>query len=172
MGCGGGGGGDTGNSSPVANAGDDQTVSVYGSETRTVTLSGTDSDSDGTITSRQWTQTAGTAITLRNADSDTATFTVGATEQTLRFSYTVTDDQGATGSDVINITVINNATPTADAGEDQSISVPESDTRIVTLSGTDSDEDGQIVSRQWAQTAGDAVTLENASSATAAFTVG
>ena len=172
IGCGGGGGdGETDNRLPVANAGDDQTVSVSGSETLTVTLSGADSDSDGTIMTRQWAQTAGTAITLSSANSATTTFSVDATEQNYTFTYTVTDNDGATASDDINITVIINDTPTSDAGEDQSISIS-SGTRTVTLSGTDGDSDGEIVTRQWAQTAGSAITLSNASSATATFTVG
>ena len=171
-GCGGGGeGGSSENTPPEAYAGEDQIVSVASSQTRTVTLSGTATDSDGTIATQQWSQTAGTFVTLSGADSATATFTVGATEATYTFSYTVTDDDGAEGIDEVTITVIVNNPPTADAGNDQTVSVASSQTRTVTLSGTASDGDGTIVAHQWSQTAGTDVTLSGADSATATFTV-
>ncbi|MCJ8269327.1 MAG: VCBS repeat-containing protein, partial [Psychrosphaera sp.] len=112
--CGGGGGGGGGDSStppplpsqnqaPLANAGNTQTVD----EQTQVTLQGTGTDSDGTISSFSWSQTSGTTVTLNNATSATATFTAPALPQneTLVFSLTVTDNQGATASDSISITV-------------------------------------------------------------------
>src|SRR5262245_32004216 len=87
-GCGGG----TPNAAPVASAGVAQTV-VAGTS---VTLSGTGSDSDGSIASYQWTQSGGTTVTLSGATSAQATFVAPAvtTADTLTFSLVVTDDHG------------------------------------------------------------------------------
>lgn len=92
------------NQPPIANAGTDQTVN----ENTTVTLNGTgSSDPDGSIASYQWTQTAGPVVTLTNADTATATFTAPAVtaDTNLMFSLVVTDNQGATASASVTITV-------------------------------------------------------------------
>jgi len=67
----------------------------------------------------------------------------------------------------VNITVspVNDA-PIANAGPDQTVD----EGGTVTLAGSGSDVDGDTLTFQWAQTAGPAVTLTNASSATASFT--
>ena len=92
------------NQSPVADAGQDQTISAIA----TATLDGSgSSDSDGSIASFSWTQTAGPSVTLTGADTATASFTapaVGAST-TLDFELTVTDNDGATASDTVQITV-------------------------------------------------------------------
>lgn len=106
------------NSPPTANAGPDQTVN----EGKPVTLDGSaSSDTDGTIASYSWTQTAGTSVTLTGANTASPTFTapdVGPEGETLTFSLTVTDDDGATSttSDTVDITVndvVVNSPPTA-----------------------------------------------------------
>ena len=112
--CGGGGGSDDGgggtkpppaNVAPSANAGSDQTVD----ENAEVTLSGTGSDSDGSIASYTWIQTTGTSVTLTNANSASATFTAPdiSADETLLFELKVTDDEGLTGSDIKGIQVKN-----------------------------------------------------------------
>ena len=172
--CGGGGGSDDGgggtkpppaNVAPSANAGSDQTVD----ENAEVTLSGTGSDSDGSIASYTWIQTTGTSVTLTNANSASATFTSPDinTDETLTFELKVTDDDGATGSDSISVSVnYVNLAPTANAGADQTVD----ENTEVTLSGTGSDSDGSIASYTWIQTTGTSVTLTNANSASATFT--
>jgi hypothetical protein len=86
------------NVAPTGNAGSAQTnVEPY----TTVTLTGTDSDSDGTVASRAWTQTAGTpTVTLTGSTTQTPTFTAPGTISgtTLTFSYQVTDNLGATST--------------------------------------------------------------------------
>ncbi len=110
-GCGGGGGDGGGgvvpaNSAPTANAGADVTAE----QNTTVTLDGSASaDSDGSIATYAWAQTAGTAVSLSAADQVTATFTAPAVaaSEDLTFSLTVTDDDGASSTaDTIVVTVV------------------------------------------------------------------
>ena len=150
---------------PTANAGVDQ--SVFSGAT--VTLTGTCSDTDGTIASCVWTQTAGPAVTLSGSGS-TVSFTAPSVTATttLSFQLTATDNGGAKGSDLMNVTVnaVGNVPPTANAGSDQTVTSG----NLVSMSGSGTDTDGTIASYAWTQTAGPAVTLSGASSATATFT--
>ncbi|NQZ87086.1 MAG: hypothetical protein HRT54_05840 [Colwellia sp.] len=107
-----GGGGDSGssvkpqsitNASPMVNAASDQTVD----ENSSVTLTGSASDSDGTIESYSWAQTGGTSVVLTNEDSATATFIAPdvKADETLTFTLSVVDNDGASSSDSIVITI-------------------------------------------------------------------
>ncbi|KHT47021.1 glycosyl hydrolase family 18 protein [Vibrio sinaloensis] len=92
------------NRAPIANAGAD--VTVVGPAT--VSLDGSASkDSDGTIASYQWSQVSGTPVTLVGASSAAASFDVNEVTQTqtLSFKLTVTDNEGATASDTVTVTV-------------------------------------------------------------------
>jgi hypothetical protein len=77
---------------PVGSAGPSQSVLL----SSTVTLRGSDSDPDGVVVSRLWTQTAGPAVTLSSATVAQPTFAAPATETSLTFQYVVTDSQGLT----------------------------------------------------------------------------
>ena len=112
---GGGGGGDVAtpvatpapaptNSIPASNAGADQFV-LEGSD---VTLSGTASDSDGTVSATQWQQTGGAAITLSSDTSLTPTFTAPAVDEntTLSFTLTATDNSDASATDTVVVTIV------------------------------------------------------------------
>lgn len=94
------------NQPPTANAGPDQTNIEPWS---TVTLDGSGSaDSDGTIASYAWTQTAGTAVTLSNSAAVQPTFTAPAALRSVLFTFQlqVTDNDGATSTDSVSITVL------------------------------------------------------------------
>ena len=124
------------NTPPTANAGADQSVFIGTS----VTLSGSGTDSDGTITGYLWTEGA---TTLSNSASFTKSdFTVGTHTLTL----TVTDDDGATATDTVFITIVPNSPPTANAGADQLINL--GDNTSLDASGS-SDSDGSIVAYLW-----------------------
>ncbi len=145
---------------PAANAGADQTIN----EGENVTLDGSSSnDSDGTIASYHWEQTAGPTVSLSDSAVAQPTFTspeVGPQGESLTFNLTVTDNQGLQDSDVVIISVSwQNEPPTAAAGSDQTVTEGES----VTLDGSNSsDPDGSIAAYSWAQTgAGTVVVLSD-----------
>lgn len=155
------------NQPPIANAGNNQSVN----EGATVVLAGSGTDPDGTISSYAWTQIAGPNVSLANANSATASFVAPqvTADIVLSFRLTVTDNQGATANDTVNVTVRNiaNNPPIAKAGADQTVKQK----TTVTLNGSgSSDSDGSIVSYRWRQVAGKSVTLKNATSAVATFT--
>jgi serine protease len=110
--CGGGGGGGGGtasptpppNTPPIAEAGDTQTVEP-GTE---VSLDGSaSSDADGNITSYAWTQTDGPEVDISNADAVQGSFIAPsvASLTDLVFTLTVTDNDGASTSDSVTISV-------------------------------------------------------------------
>ena len=113
------------NQPPVADAGGHQLVSSGAS----VTLAGSGSDADGRVVDYTWAQTGGPTVALDGASSATATFTAPAvtTRTTLTFSLTVTDDDGATGSDEATVTV--NA-----GGDDTPVNIPDAALRTALLS--------------------------------------
>lgn len=91
------------NEPPTANAGPDQTV--RGQEL--VELRGRGNDSDGSITLYEWTLVDGTTVTLQHDGRATATFTAPTLTDPaiLTFQLTVTDNEGETAQDTIQITV-------------------------------------------------------------------
>ncbi|MBN9684313.1 MULTISPECIES: myxosortase-dependent M36 family metallopeptidase [unclassified Corallococcus] len=118
-----------------------------------------------------WAQTspASPKPTLTNATKAKATFTAPevTADTQLNFTVTVTDSSGAKSTKSVAVTVKNvDRAPVANAGADI-----DADARsTVTLAGTGTDPDGTAVTYLWEQTAGDAVTLTGADTATATFT--
>ena len=147
--------------SPLAVAGPDQVVLPNAA----VTLDGTAShDFDGTIATFAWTQIAGTAVTLTGADTATPSFTAPDPSGTLTFRLTVTDNDGKTGADTVDVIV--NRPPVAAAGDD--ITIPTDLPH--TLDGTGSfDPDGVITGFQWTQIQGAPVQIQNAGTAVPTF---
>lgn len=72
---------------------------------------------------------------------------------------------GSSQSPTTVVTPPTNVAPTANAGTDQSITLP----TTVSLSGTGTDTDGSVSTYSWSQTSGEIVSLTNASSSTATF---
>ncbi|HEY9031328.1 MAG TPA: hypothetical protein VIM93_08200 [Kangiella sp.] len=91
------------NQKPTASAGADQTVD----EQTAVTIEGLGTDSDGTVTSYSWAQTSGPDITLSNTDQQNLEFTAPVSKDLVElvFVLTVTDNDSATASDSVVITV-------------------------------------------------------------------
>jgi hypothetical protein len=122
---------------PTANAGVNKVITLGNS----VNITGSGSDSDGTVTGYVWKEGATTLST--NASFTYTPATGGAHTLTL----TVTDNGGATTSDSMTVTV--QAPPTANAGADQSITAG-----TVTFDGSgSSDSDGSIASYDWSYNA-------------------
>ncbi len=121
------------NSHPVANAGAD--VSVKEGSVVSFDASGS-TDSDGTITLYTWSNGL-TGINPSLQYDTPGTYSV---------TLTVTDDEGATGTDTVTITVNANVAPTANAGTDIQAGVGQS---IQLDGGASFDSDGTIVSYAW-----------------------
>ena len=129
------------NASPVANAGPDKTVT---SPANAVTLEGKGTDPDGQITVFEWTKLSGGHAKLAN--TSTAKLEVSdLSEGTYAFRLTVKDNDGASASDEVTVIVKGSAnkSPVANAGSDKSTTLP---ANTVSLQGTASDSDGNIIS--------------------------
>jgi len=152
------------NQPPVANAGTSQTITL---PTSTASLNGSASyDPDGTIASYSWKELSGpSTATITGAKTATPTVS-GLVAGQYTFQLTVTDNSGATATASVKITVTApvNQPPTANAGSNQTITLP---LDSVTLNGSaSSDPDGTIVTYSWTKISGPATgTIVSASSA-------
>ena len=141
---------DAPNQPPVANAGLDQTVALPLSST---TLDGSGSkDNDGTIT-YAWTKISGPAGGNFTDAAAIKPIVTSLQAGTYVFQLTVTDNKGATATDqmTVSVTAASNQPPTANAGPDQSISMPASS---VTLDGSASSDTEGAVAYNWTKVSG------------------
>ncbi|MFD1599245.1 PKD domain-containing protein [Halobellus rarus] len=164
------------NAAPSADAGGDRTVP----EGRVTELDASGStDPDGEIHSYAWRQADGPNVTIDDRETRTPSFTapsIDAERTNLTFVLTVRDDDGATATDTVSVTVSRRAEdsddgdhrpPSAETGSDQTVS----EDANVTLDATaSSDPDGSIESYAWTQTSGPNVTLSDTASASPTFT--
>lgn len=137
---------------PVADAGVDQSISLPVSS---VTLDGRASkDADGTIASYSWRKLSGPAEGGASIAATVQPNVTGLVEGVYLFQLTVTDNDGATHTDEVTVTVLSapNVAPVADAGANQTITLPASS---VVLDGRASrDTDGNIASYAWRKLSG------------------
>lgn len=150
------------NSPPTANAGSNQQIQL---PTNSTTISGTGTDSDGSIVSYSWVKISGGAVTLN--DTDKANLNLSGLEAGIYlFELTVEDDDNATDSDEMQLEVLDeeNLNPVANAGADIQIQLPTNSTNLI---GSGTDDDGSITDYLWEKTSGPSVTLTNAANSTA-----
>ena len=151
------GGSTTTNSAPVVSGGSDKSLTL---PDREVYLQGTASDSDGSIASYKWTKVSGPSASL-GAYTTSKLRAYNMVEGAYTFRLTVKDNDGAYKSDDVKVTVsqstTTNVAPVANAGSDKSTG-----SSSITLSGSGTDKDGQIVSYKWEKYYGGTVTLTNA----------
>ena len=86
---------------PLADAGDNIAITL---PDNSVTLNGSATDNDGVVTSYSWNQVAGPVCNLSNADQPDAQVN-DLSEGLYSFELTVTDDDGATANDILDVEV-------------------------------------------------------------------
>jgi len=121
-------------------------------------------DPDGTIVKYQWLQISGAGgVTITG--SNTATPTVyGMEAGTYVFQLTVTDDQGATDTKTLTISITDptNQLPIADAGHDTTLIFPGQTSTLLDGRGSN-DPGGSIATYSWKQVSGPSnATIEDA----------
>lgn len=139
------------NIAPVANAGSDITITVPANST---TLVGSGTDQDGTITAYLWTKVSGPAGGNITSSTSSSTGIASLQAGTYVYSLRVTDNQGLTGTDLVQV-IVNpaNIAPTANAGSDKPITLP---TNSVVVTGSGTDPDGVIIDYGWVKISGPA----------------
>jgi gliding motility-associated-like protein len=148
------------NQNPTANAGLDKTINL---PTNSTNLTGTGSDPDGTISSYLWEKVSGPTVTMTNTTSTTVSLS-SLVAGTYVFQLKVTDNQGATATDQVTVTVVAaNQSPVASAGSDITITLP---TNTTNINGSGSDPDGSIANYTWIKVSGPTATLTNTNTAT------
>lgn len=142
------------NKAPLALTDGDQSIFL---PTNSVLLNGSGLDEDGVIEGYNWKKISGPESFNIEDPNSPATLVSNLIQGTYQFELTVTDDQGATGSAVVNVTVKSNTNqatnkaPVANAGSNLTITLPDNS---VTLSGSATDADGTIESYFWTKIAG------------------
>lgn len=146
------------NQAPVANAGADKTITL---PTNACALSGTATDSDGTISKFSWKQISGATATLTG--NTTSTLNVSALAQgAYKFELEVTDNAGATDRDTVQVSVMPATAPVVNAGADKLIKLP---TSSASVAGSATD-DGTIAGYKWTKLTGGNCTMTSTTSST------
>ncbi len=148
---------------PVVNAGSDKILKPA-TATYKPSLTGTATDSDGTITSYQWSKISGGQVTLVNANTQTVLLE-DIIPGLYIFRLTATDNLGGQAYDDINIRV--NEKPIPNAGPDITLTLP---TNSVSITGTATDPDGTVVGYLWEQYSGSPATMSGTNTQTLSLT--
>jgi hypothetical protein len=142
------------NKPPISNAGLDQVITL---PTDSVSLDGSSSsDPDGTISSYLWTKISGPASFNIIKPSDSITKVKALAVGSYLFELKVTDNGGLFAKDtmrvIVDAVVTTNHPPIANAGADQTITLP---TSAVNLDGSAStDPENNITSYLWTKISG------------------
>jgi hypothetical protein len=142
------------NQAPVANPGTAQTVTL---PVNSVTLTGSASfDPDGDAITYRWSKLSGPSEVSFVNNASAITLVNNLVEGVYSFSLVVTDNNGASSTAAIQVTVKPvllpvNVAPVVNAGSAVTISLP---LNIVTLNGSATDADGTITSYRWTLVSG------------------
>jgi hypothetical protein len=152
------------NKPPMAIAGPDQVITL---PTDSVLLDGRSSnDADGYIKSYHWRKISGPASFNINSSADSATIVKSLTAGVYHFELKVTDNGNLSALDTLQVIVNDpsqpNHPPVANAGADQTITLPVNDV-IINGSGS-SDPDNNITTYLWSKISGpQSFSISNAS---------
>ena len=141
------------NQPPVAIGDGARTVTLPASNTL---LNGTKSyDPDGTITNYLWTMVSGNGAVI-TSPSSASTTVKGLTQGLSIFKLTVTDNNNASASvlDSILVDAAANLPPIANAGADQTITIPVSTVSVNGSGSKDQDDGGALAGYHWSQGSG------------------
>ena len=148
------------NTPPTVNAGPDQTST----NPQLVILTGSAADTDGSIVKYAWSKISGPSQYYMLYPTSATNWLNSLVNGTYVFRLTVTDNQGGTAFDDVQVTISTptgeNKPPTANAGQSQTISLP---TTSVNLSGVGNDTDGTIASYAWSQVTDKGATITSPS---------
>jgi hypothetical protein len=140
------------NQPPIANAGPDQTITLPNDSTL---ADGSQSfDPDGTITTYQWSKISGPLSSTINNPTAVQTKIKSLVQGQYLFELKVTDNGGLSTKDTVLITVLTstNHPPIANAGPDQTITLPAS---TITIDGSAStDPENNITAYAWTKILG------------------
>lgn len=156
------------NLAPVADAGPARSL-IEGDPVQLDSTGSSDPESDA-ITFN-WTQVAGTGVTLTGASTANPSFNAPAVtaNEVLTFEVTATDSFGDFSSDTVDITVEVNLPPNANAGA--AFALVHGAAGGLDATASSDPNTGDVLSFAWVQVAGSAtVTLTGASTAQPAFT--
>jgi len=139
-----------------------ETQSIKEGKSLTITASAT--DSDGSISNYAWTQTDGASVELSNANTASVMFTTPAldADTSITLKVTATDNDGATTTSNVTVDLLNNRLPTIESISAQSFN----ENGEFNIDAVVDDEDGEIASIRWEQTSGKSVTLIDSDKAT------
>jgi poly(3-hydroxybutyrate) depolymerase/lysophospholipase L1-like esterase len=144
------------NQLPVASAGDNISISL---PQNSVSIDATSSaDADGDIETFLWSKISGPDGAVITDSSSSITTVTNLKPGMYQFLLTVTDNEGGSSSDVIQVTVVNpfpNTPPIANAGVDQTITLPAA---LVLDGSASSDAEGPLV-YAWKQLQGPSSSL-------------
>lgn len=131
------------NVAPTAYAGDDVLIQLPDDD---ILLSGSAMDNDGSITSIAWEFVSGPSTPTTTSSDSTTLQVSGLIEGIYVFSFTTTDNDGASSFDEVAVTVIPNTPPVVNAGADIEVTLPVNE---VTLIASTTDSLGFISQYLW-----------------------
>ena len=143
------------NQPPLADAGNNIIITL---PTNNVVVYGVGTDLDGSVASYLWTKISGPSGGNITSPGSGTTSITGLTQGTYQYQLKVTDNQGASATDVmilqVNGTISANQPPVAIAGNDMTVTLP---TNQVNVNGSSSyDADGFITAYNWIMISGPA----------------